>query len=153
MYAAYVNLTSSIGKNFGYAIGLRGESSQYSGDLLNTHQHFSHNYPLSLFPSIFLSEKLGGNNELPLSATRKINRPNFFQLLPYTDYTDTLNITRGKSPTLVPEFERFRRNFRVDVYEDVQTQQHLVDLPPICHKNGHPKPDHALPDKGDFPTR
>jgi ferric enterobactin receptor len=103
VYAAYINLTSAIGKNFGYAIGLRGESSQYSGDLLNTNQHFSHNYPLSLFPSIFLSEKLGGNNELQLSATRKINRPNFFQLLPYTDYSDTLNITRG-NPDLVPEF-------------------------------------------------
>jgi ferric enterobactin receptor len=32
-----------------------------------------------------------------------VNRPGFFQLIPYTDYSDTLNITRG-NPNLVPEF-------------------------------------------------
>ena len=58
VYAAYLNWTSNIGKNFGYEVGLRGESSRYSGDLLNVDQHFEHNYPLSLFPTLFLSEKL-----------------------------------------------------------------------------------------------
>lgn len=103
VYAAYINLTSAIGKNFGYEVGLRGESSKYTGELLNVDQHFEHNYPISLFPTIFLSEKLKHDQELQLSATRKINRPSFFQLLPYTDYSDTLNITRG-NPNLVPEF-------------------------------------------------
>jgi outer membrane receptor protein involved in Fe transport len=105
VYAAYATITSAIGANFGYQVGLRAESSRYSGDLLNTTppQHFSHNYPVSLFPSIFLSEKLKHNQELQLSATRKINRPTFFQLIPYTDYSDTLNIQRG-NPDLVPEF-------------------------------------------------
>jgi outer membrane receptor protein involved in Fe transport len=102
VYAAYVNFTSAIG-NFGYALGLRGESSKYNGDLLNTGQHFHNSYPTALFPSIFLSEKLKHNQELQLSATRKINRPGFFQLIPFTDYSDTLNITRG-NPNLVPEF-------------------------------------------------
>jgi outer membrane receptor protein involved in Fe transport len=102
VYAAYVNFTSAIG-DFGYALGLRAESSSYSGDLLNTGQHFSNTYPVSLFPSIFLSQKLKHDQELQFSATRKINRPGFFQLIPYTDYSDTLNITRG-NPNLVPEF-------------------------------------------------
>jgi ferric enterobactin receptor len=102
VYAAYVNLTSAIG-NFGYSLGLRGESSNYSGDLLNTGQHFSNSYPVSLFPSIFLSQKFKHDQELQVSATRKVNRPGFFQLIPYTDYSDTLNITRG-NPDLVPEF-------------------------------------------------
>jgi ferric enterobactin receptor len=35
--------------------------------------------------------------------TRRINRPNFFQLIPYIDYTDNLNITKG-NPDLKPEF-------------------------------------------------
>lgn len=102
VYAAYVNLTSGF-KNFSYSLGLRAESSSYTGDLLNTGQHFKNTYPVSLFPSVFLSQKLGHNQELQLSATRKINRPSFFQLIPYTDYSDTLNITRG-NPNLVPEF-------------------------------------------------
>ena len=102
VYAAYVNFTSAIG-NFGYALGLRGESSRYTGDLLNTGQHFHNSYPTALFPSVFLSQKLKHNQELQLSVTRKINRPGFFQLIPFTDYSDTLNITRG-NPNLVPEF-------------------------------------------------
>ncbi|MHA4808446.1 outer membrane beta-barrel protein [Flavitalea flava] len=102
VYAAYVNFSNTIG-NFGYSVGLRGESSNYSGDLLNTGQHFHNSYPVTLFPSIFLSEKLKNNQELQVSATRKVNRPGFFQLIPYTDYSDTLNITRG-NPNLVPEF-------------------------------------------------
>jgi len=102
VYAAYVNLSHTYG-NFGYSVGLRAESSNYSGDLLNTGQHFHNSYPFAFFPSLFLSEKFKNNQELQLSATRKINRPGFFQLIPYTDYSDTLNITRG-NPNLVPEF-------------------------------------------------
>ncbi|HVU57887.1 MAG TPA: TonB-dependent receptor, partial [Puia sp.] len=102
VYAAYVNLSHTYG-NFGYSVGLRAESSNYSGDLLNTGQHFHNSYPFAFFPSLFLSQKFKNNQELQLSATRKINRPGFFQLIPYTDYSDTLNITRG-NPDLVPEF-------------------------------------------------
>jgi len=102
IYAAYVSVTSSI-KKFGYQLGLRAERSDYSGDLISTKEHFSNSYPISLFPSVFLSQKFDGNHELQLSYTRRINRPNFFQLIPFTDYSDSLNITRG-NPNLVPEF-------------------------------------------------
>ncbi len=102
VYAAYATITSSI-KNFGYQVGLRAESSNYTGDVTNTGQHFTNKYPISLFPSVFLSQKLGGKQELQLNFSRRINRPNFFQLIPYTDRTDTLNISRG-NPDLRPEF-------------------------------------------------
>ena len=105
VYAAYINLSGKLGKtgSLGYSLGLRGESSNYSGDLLNTKQHFHNSYPFTFFPSLFLSQKLKHEQELQLSATRKVNRPGFFQLIPYTDYSDSLNITRG-NPDLVPEF-------------------------------------------------
>jgi len=102
VFAGYVSVKSSI-KNFGYEVGLRAESSNYNGELTNTGEQFSNKYPVSLFPSLFLSQKLKNNQELQFSATRRINRPNFFQLIPFTDYTDSLNITRG-NPALVPEF-------------------------------------------------
>ncbi len=102
VYAAYVSVTSSI-KDFGYKLGLRAENSNYNGELTNLNQKFSNKYPISLFPSVFLSQKLKKNQELQMSYTRRINRPNFFQLIPYTDYTDSLNITQG-NPNLVPEF-------------------------------------------------
>jgi outer membrane receptor protein involved in Fe transport len=102
VYAAYFTLASSI-RDFSYKVGLRAESSSYKGTLLNTGQTFSNQYPVSLFPSIFLGEKLGNNQEIQLSYTRRVNRPNFFQLVPYTDSSNKLNITRG-NPNLVPEF-------------------------------------------------
>jgi len=102
VYAAYATLSGTIG-NFSYKAGLRVEGSNYSGTLLNSGQSFSNQYPLSLFPSLFLGQKIGDGQELQLSYTRRINRPNFFQLVPYTDSSNKLNITRG-NPNLVPEF-------------------------------------------------
>jgi ferric enterobactin receptor len=92
IYAAYASITKSM-KNFGYKIGLRAESSDYSGELTGTGEKFSNKYPVSLFPSLFLSQKLSNNQEVQASYTRRINRPNFFQLIPFADYTDELNIT------------------------------------------------------------
>ena len=102
VYAAYASLTQSLG-NFGYKLGLRAESSNYKGELTKSGDKFSNSYPVSLFPSIFLSQKLANKQEVQLSYTRRINRPNFFQLRPIVDFTDQLNITKG-NPGLVPEF-------------------------------------------------
>jgi len=110
VYAAYGTFTSSI-NDFGYKIGLRAESSNYSGELTDTKQTFSNKYPISLFPSIFLSQKLPGNQELQVSYTRRINRPNFFQLIPFIDSSDNLNIRQG-NPALLPEFtQSFEANY------------------------------------------
>src|SRR6201991_3264264 len=94
VYAAYVTLASSIGK-FSYKVGLRAESSNYHGMLLNSGQGFSNQYPVSLFPSVFVGRRLGDGQEVQLSLTRRVNRPNFNQLVPYTDSSNKLNITRG----------------------------------------------------------
>lgn len=102
VYAAYTTFTNSI-KNFGYQVGLRAESSEYTGTLLSTGEKFKNNYPISLFPSAFLSQKLKDNQQVQLNYSRRINRPNFFSLIPFTDRTDPLNISRG-NPDLVPEF-------------------------------------------------
>jgi ferric enterobactin receptor len=102
VYAAYAIVSSSI-KDFSYKLGVRAESSNYTGTLTNTGEQFKNSYPVSLFPSAFISQKLSNNQELQLSYSRRINRPNFFQLIPFTDYSDKLNITKG-NPNLVPEF-------------------------------------------------
>jgi hypothetical protein len=94
VYAAYATFTNSI-KDFGYKIGLRAESSTYEGELVDTKQKFSNEYPISLFPSIFLSQKLANKQDIQLSYTRRINRPFFNQLIPFSDSTDQLNWSRG----------------------------------------------------------
>lgn len=102
VYAAYATFSSGF-KHFSYKAGLRAESSSYEGELINTGDRFSNNYAIALFPSVFLSQKLNNKQDLQFSYARRVNRPNFFQLIPYTDYTDKLNITRG-NPGLQPEF-------------------------------------------------
>ncbi len=102
VYAGYFTFTQQVNK-FGYQVGLRGESSFYTGTLLSNNQQFTHEYPISLFPSAYLSYKLNDNNSYQLNYSRKVNRPNFFQLLPYTDYTDSLNLSKGNAD-LKPEF-------------------------------------------------
>lgn len=102
VYAGYLSFSNTI-KNFGYQLGLRAESSQYEGTLENTKQKFTNDYPISLFPSLFLSQKLNNKQEVQLSYTRRINRPFFMQLIPFIDSTDQLNWSRGNA-ALKPEF-------------------------------------------------
>ncbi len=103
VYAAYASYSGNIDANTSYQLGLRAEGSQYEGTLEMNNQTFSNAYPVSLFPSVFVSRKLKKDQQLQFTYRRGINRPNFFQLLPYTDYTDPLNIRQG-NPGLKPEF-------------------------------------------------
>jgi len=82
---------------------LRVESSSYEATLLKTNEKFSNDFPLSFFPSVFLNRKMKNDQELQLNYSRRINRPNFFQLTPYTDSSDFLNLSKG-NPGLRPEF-------------------------------------------------
>ena len=100
--AAYTTYSNQL-KTFGYQLGLRVESSGYDGKLLKTNESFNNDFPLSFFPSVFLSQKLKKDQELQLNYTRRINRPNFFQLTPFTDSSDYLNLRKG-NPDLKPEF-------------------------------------------------
>ena len=102
VYAGYTTLSQQL-KNFTYQLGLRLESSQYDGNLISKNQKFSNRYPFSLFPSAFFTYKLSDKEDMQLNYSRKINRPNFFQLIPFLDITDPLNISKG-NPNLVPEF-------------------------------------------------
>ena len=102
VYAAYTTFSQKL-KNFTYQLGGRIESSEYSGKLLDSNQVFKNSYPFSFFPSVFLTQKINDKQDMQLNYSRKINRPNFFQLIPYYDFSDSLNISRG-NPNLVPEF-------------------------------------------------
>jgi outer membrane receptor protein involved in Fe transport len=102
VYAAYASYTNVFNK-IGYALGLRMESSSLTGELKNTQQNFSTKYPFSFFPSVSFNYKINEKQDLQFSYSRRISRPTFFQLLPFIDFTDSLNITSG-NPALRPEF-------------------------------------------------
>jgi hypothetical protein len=105
---AYVNYSATKGK-FGYQGGLRFEQSYYAGTILNKDLKFSYEYPNgvnnimnALFPAIYLSYKFKGQ-EVQTNFSRKINRPNFFQLMPFVMFSDKFNFRIG-NPQLTPEF-------------------------------------------------
>jgi hypothetical protein len=100
--AAYASYTGSIG-NFGYMGGLRAEQSNYNGQMKNdAHTDYSIKYPVSLFPSLFLSEKFKGDHEIQLNYSRRVRRPWFRDLLPNIEYSGQ-SANRG-NPNLRPEF-------------------------------------------------
>lgn len=103
VFAGYATYSRQTKKNFSFQLGLRGESSKYDGEQQFTKQKYSNSFPLSLFPSIFLSKSFKNKSDIQLNFTRRINRPNFFQLMPNTDYSDPFNYQTG-NPNLKPEF-------------------------------------------------
>ncbi|MGL1152534.1 outer membrane beta-barrel protein, partial [Vibrio parahaemolyticus] len=77
-------------KKWNFQTGLRVESSNYSGTLLNSKGDdsvsFKVNYPVSLFPSVFSTYKINDKQDFQINFSRRVNRPNFFQLMPFPDY-------------------------------------------------------------------
>jgi len=113
VFAGYSTYSNAI-RNFSYQLGLRVESSDYKGtqdytgfntsnQQIDTIGHFSNKFPFEFFPSVFLTQKLTDNQDLQINYTRRIDRPSFQQLFPFTDYSDSLNLSRG-NPNLKPQF-------------------------------------------------
>ncbi|MBD0286643.1 MAG: TonB-dependent receptor, partial [Flavisolibacter sp.] len=107
--AAYISWSNRL-KSFSYQAGLRAEVSRFEGRLIDSAKRFGYDYPNSfdrffdaLFPSIFLTKKLGEDAEVQLNYTRRIRRPNFWQLNPFIDINDPVNLRQG-NPDLRPEF-------------------------------------------------
>ncbi len=106
VYAAYGTYSFKV-KKLGFQLGLRAESSNYTGKLLTSDGRDSTpakvSYPLSLFPSAFVTYKLDDKQDFQFNYSRRINRPNFFQILPSYDFSDPQNPSTG-NPSLKPEF-------------------------------------------------
>ncbi len=89
VYGAYATYSIKL-KNLNYQFGLRAESSNYNGTLLGKDSTFKVRYPVSLFPSAFITYKIDEKQDMQANYSRRINRPNFFQLLPFIDNTDPI---------------------------------------------------------------
>lgn len=118
VYAAYSTFSQSYPK-WGYQLGLRAESSKYAGTLIDRDTTFNNNFPISLFPSTFVTYKLNDQDNMQLAYTRRINRPSFFQLIPFADFSDSLNLSTGNA-NLLPEFA----NSLELSYQNIINKQH-----------------------------
>jgi outer membrane receptor protein involved in Fe transport len=101
IYALYATVATKLEK-FGYKLGLRAEQVVAHGDLLTTNEAFDNDY-FSLFPTANLSYELNSKQQIQLSYSRRINRPQPQNLNPFADISDPLNIRMG-NPYLQPEY-------------------------------------------------
>lgn len=102
--AAYVNLNKKIG-DWTLQAGLRAENTNYKGlqtSFINKQDStFSRNYT-SLFPTAFIAYQLNENNQVALSAGRRIDRPAYQQLNPFISFVDKYMRMAG-NPYLQPQ--------------------------------------------------
>lgn len=107
--AAYLTYSGKLKDGIGYQAGLRYEQSKLQADskLLDVPSFgydYTGNLGKSLFPSLYLSKTLDKTSELQLNFSRKIQRPNFRQIMPVVQTSDPQNIQIG-NPALQPEFD------------------------------------------------
>jgi outer membrane receptor protein involved in Fe transport len=115
--AFYLTFSNKI-KMFSYQAGLRAETSRFDGELVDKGQKFGYKYPDklkniwdALFPSLFVTRALGDKEDIQVNYTRRIRRPNFWQLNPFIDFNDPVNLRQG-NPALRPEFTNsFEANY------------------------------------------
>lgn len=113
--ALYATFSTKV-NNFGLQLGLRGEYTDTEtkslgyGETEATAVPYKDDY-FSLFPSLFLSYSLPKNHEIQVNYTRRISRPRGWQLNPFMNMTDSLNISFG-NPYLSPEYSNsFELNY------------------------------------------
>jgi iron complex outermembrane recepter protein len=99
--AAYVNINTQI-KKWSLQGGLRLENTNTKGFQVTNDSTFKRNFT-NLFPSVFVSYALNKENSLTLSYSRRISRPNYQDLNPFTYFLDSLSYRQG-NPFLLPQF-------------------------------------------------
>ena len=107
VHALYVSFQNQV-KNFGYQLGLRAEDATLDTRLGMYNKTGTLSYVpgkvdyTRLYPSIFLTQKFKGEQQLQVSYTRRVNRPRGWDTNPFLDVSDPL-IWRQGNPNLMPE--------------------------------------------------
>ncbi|MCE6988655.1 outer membrane beta-barrel family protein [Dyadobacter sp. CY323] len=99
--AAYVVYSRTPKKNWGINLGARYEHTFIRANFLNGTRPFSNDYG-NFIPSLSLSRSLPKNQQIRLSYSQRIQRPQFYYLNPYVNQSDSKN-QYGGNPYLSPE--------------------------------------------------
>ncbi len=100
--AAYFNYGSSIGDNFDFSVGARGEWTKYNlYTNANGVQKFEKSYG-NLFPNVLLNMNFSEDWKAHFSYVSRITRPRYQALNPYVIYQDPFTTIEG-NPDLLPE--------------------------------------------------
>ena len=101
IHAIYGIYTGSFG-NFQYEGGIRGEYDGTNAQLINNGISFNRHYT-SLYPSAYLAYQFTPLEQFKISYSRRVDRPRPWQINPFINYSDSLNLTYG-NPSLAPQY-------------------------------------------------
>ena len=101
IYALY-GIAGNKFMKFNWQLGLRAEYSDVRTELVQS-DSVNHRKYANLFPSAFLGYELSEKNSVQLSYSRRIRRPDFWDLNPFFTFSDARNFWSG-NPNLDPEF-------------------------------------------------
>jgi outer membrane receptor protein involved in Fe transport len=101
IHAIYGIYSGATG-NLKYQAGLRGEYASTDSKLLNNDLAFKNTYR-SLYPSAYLAYDFTPLQELKINYSRRVDRPNPWQINPFINYSDSLNLSSG-NPDLQPQY-------------------------------------------------
>ncbi|MGK6349775.1 TonB-dependent receptor domain-containing protein [Parapedobacter sp. DT-150] len=110
VHALYANYQQKLTETLGFQVGLRAEQAYLNTEYIS----FDPEIPAEdrnavgkldyfrVYPSIFLTQEFGDKNQLQASYTRRVSRPRGWQVNPFVDVSDPMNISQG-NPNLLPE--------------------------------------------------
>lgn len=99
--AAYVTINKQL-KKWTLQGGLRVENTIAKGYQVTNDSTFKRNFT-DLFPNVYITYTINDKNSLTLSYGRRITRPNYQDLNPFTYFLDSLSYRQG-NPYLLPQF-------------------------------------------------
>lgn len=110
VHALYVNYQSKLTETFGYQVGLRAEQAYLNTEYISVDPSIPLDERTAIgrldyfrvYPSIYLTKELDQDQSLQLSYTRRVNRPRGWQVNPFIDVSDPMNLRQG-NPNLMPE--------------------------------------------------
>lgn len=110
VHAIYANYQNKFTERFGVQVGLRAEQAYLNTEYIVVDPGINPNDRVTpgsldyfrIYPSIFLTQEFGNENQLQASYTRRVNRPRGWQVNPFVDVSDPMNIRQG-NPNMMPE--------------------------------------------------
>lgn len=99
--ALYFIYSNTFWNKLEIQLGLRGELANTISNLKSAETKYKKNY-FNLFPTVHIKYNITDQHALQLSYSRRVQRPNIWQLNPFKDISDKQNVRCG-NPYLNPE--------------------------------------------------
>lgn len=119
VHAAYGNYQNKITPTLGFQLGLRLEQAYLNTEYIILDPTIPENERftvgaldyLRLYPSLFVTQELSEDQQVQASYTRRVRRPRGWQVNPFKDVSDPMNIRMGNANLLPEDIHSFELSY------------------------------------------